>query len=394
MAKKRKRKPKVSLCKKKVFLLAAVIFTLCAALIALNVLFTPAPEKSGKTEYTKTETSKENKTTQKKESTASAKKDTSSKSNSAEKNKASVSEKQKTPASSENSETKKRESEKNKSKAAATASSSGTSTSSGSSSESDKTALQKEVEKLAYVQKPQPVEPKPKFTIPRAQKNAVLVFIFDDAGLSVEKTKKYASLPFPVTIAVLPKLSHTKECADTVRKGGKELILHQPMQSMNLSLNPGPGKITAEMSAWEIMKTVRENLDELGPGVKGMNNHEGSLITSDVLKIGFVMDVCDERGLYFLDSRTTAQTQAPQAALERGTLFYEKNAPYIDNVINYDAMLEEIYKCLDVANKKGTAIMIGHVDKSAAILPSLLNEMYPFLVEKGYSFATPGSLKK
>lgn len=264
------------------------------------------------------------------------------------------------------------------------------------SAKSDSTAVKAaktESSEKTVQQKPQPVEQKPKFTIPPAQNNATLVFIFDDAGLNVEYTKKYATLPFPVTIAVLPKLSRTKECAEAVRNGKKELILHQPMQSMNLNLNPGPGKISAEMGALEIMQTVRENLDELGPAVKGMNNHEGSLITSDLLKIGFVMDVCDERGIYFLDSRTTAETKAPQAALERGTAFYEKNAPYIDNVISYDAMRDEIYKCLAVANKKGTAIMIGHVDKSAAILPSLLNEMYPFLVEKGYRFATPGTLK-
>ena len=165
------------------------------------------------------------------------------------------------------------------------------------------------------------------------------------------------------------------------------------MQSLNLKLDPGPGKISQDMDAYSIMKTVRENLDEIGPGVKGLNNHEGSLITGDVLKIGFVMDVCDERGIYFLDSRTTAQTQAPQAALERGTAFFEKNAPYIDNVISRDEMLKQIYSCLDVANKKGTAIMIGHVDKSATILPALLNELYPHLKAAGYRFATPSMLK-
>ncbi|MBB5219374.1 divergent polysaccharide deacetylase family protein [Treponema rectale] len=250
-------------------------------------------------------------------------------------------------------------------------------------------------ERIASADNRNPVVQLPeKFNIPKASANATLVFIIDDAGLSVEKTKKYTSLPFPVTIAVLPKLSHSKDCAYLVRSSGKELILHQPMQSLNVNLNPGPGAITADMGTYDIARTVKENLDEIGPGVKGMNNHEGSLITSDQIKIGAVLEVCSERGIYFLDSRTTADTKAPQAALERDMAIFEKNAPYIDNVLTREAMLKEIYGCLEVANKKGTAIMIGHVDKSANILPALLTEMYPYLVEKGYRFATPSMLKK
>ncbi len=360
-------------------------------MLAASILLTPGTEVSGRNKAEKTET-----VAVKTEKTAKTEKNDAKLSDQKAKESSKKTESQPKEAAKETSVSKASGEDASQKKASSTASSSSKAdeASSSKSGVAETKSTKTESAEKTVQQKTQSVEPKPKFTIPRAQNNATLVFIFDDAGLNVEYTKKYATLPFPVTIAVLPKLSHTKECAEAVRNGKKELILHQPMQSMNLKLNPGPGKISAEMGAFEIMQTVRENLDELGPDVKGMNNHEGSLITSDVLKIGFVMDVCDERGIYFLDSRTTAETKAPQAALERGTEFYEKNAPYIDNVISYEAMRDEIYRCLDVANKKGTAIMIGHVDKSAAILPSLLNEMYPFLVEKGYSFATPGTLKR
>lgn len=255
--------------------------------------------------------------------------------------------------------------------------------------------LIKPQEKIASADSRKPVSKLPeKFSIPEAAGNATLVFIIDDAGLNVANTKKYTSLPFPVTIAVLPKLSHSKDCAYVVRSSGKELILHQPMQSLNVKLDPGPGAITAGMGTYDIARVVKENIEEIGPGVKGMNNHEGSMITSDLIKIGAVLEVCAEKKIYFLDSRTTADTKAPQAALERDMTIFEKNAPYIDNVLTREAMLKEIYGCLDVANKKGTAIMIGHVDKSANILPALLQEMYPYLKEKGYRFATPSMLGK
>lgn len=147
-----------------------------------------------------------------------------------------------------------------------------------------------------------------------------------------------------------------------------------------------------DMSTYEIAQTVKQNLDELGPYVKGLNNHEGSEVTSNVIKIGTVLDVCQERGIYFLDSRTTAATQAPQAALERDMTIYEKSGPYIDNVISREAMLNQIYRSLEAANKNGSAIVIGHVDKSVKILPALLREMYGELKQAGYVLTTPGRM--
>lgn len=234
----------------------------------------------------------------------------------------------------------------------------------------------------------------PAFKIPPAKNKATIVLVIDDAGLNVENTKKYASLPFPITIAVLPKLSHSKECAQVVHDFGKELILHQPMQSLNKNLDPGPGKITVDMSFSQIESVINENLRELGPFVKGMNNHEGSQVTEDIIRIGAVIDVCQQNGIYFLDSRTTPNTKAPQAALERDIEIFEKSGPYIDNVVDRNAMVEEMYKALDIANKNGKTIIIGHVDKSANVLPQLLLEMYPHIVKAGYSFATPSMLKK
>lgn len=235
--------------------------------------------------------------------------------------------------------------------------------------------------------------PRNRFDIPPASNGATIVIVIDDAGRSVENTKRYAALPFPITIAVLPKLPQSRSCADAVRAAGKEVILHQPMQSMNLNLDPGPGKITADMNSYQIASIIKENLAELGPGVRGMNNHEGSLITSNEIKIGAVLEVCAEKGIYFFDSRTTAETKAPQAALERDMQIFEKAGPYLDNDIDKAKMLERMRETLAYANRHGKALVIGHVDKSVKILPDLLAEMYPEMKAAGYRFATPSMLK-
>lgn len=250
---------------------------------------------------------------------------------------------------------------------------------------------------VASVQKPHGPdggiqEARPKFNIPPANSAAKLAFVIDDGGMSVANVKKYTALPFPITVAVLPGLPHTAECAALVRRDGKELMLHQPMQAKNLGINPGPGAITPDMDSWAIQQVIEKNLGELGPGVKGFNNHEGSLITEDKLKMTFIIDLAMQKGLYFLDSRTTSQTQARQAALELDTHIIERNAPFLDNAVNREEMLAEIYKGLEVANRAGFAVIIGHVDKSAAILPRLLEDMYPELVAKGYVFTTPSRL--
>lgn len=233
----------------------------------------------------------------------------------------------------------------------------------------------------------------PRFDIPKAVNGATVVIVIDDAGRSVENVKRYAALPFPLAIAVLPRLANSRECAQVSRNLGKEVILHQPMQSVNHNLDPGPGKISVDMSFSEISSIIKENLASLGPGVKGMNNHEGSEVTGDVLRIGAVLDACLENRIYFLDSRTTAQTKAPQAALERDMTIFEKAGPYIDNELSREKMLERLYETLRYANNHGHAIVIGHVDKSVNILPDLLSEMYPYMRAAGYRFATPSTLR-
>ncbi|MCR5318778.1 MAG: divergent polysaccharide deacetylase family protein [Treponema sp.] len=250
---------------------------------------------------------------------------------------------------------------------------------------------------LASIQKPHGpdggiLETRPKFNIPPAKNAAKLAFVIDDGGMSPANVKKYTALPFPITVAVLPGLPHTAECAALVRRDGKELMLHQPMQAKNLGINPGPGAITPDMDSWGIQQIIEKNLGELGPGVKGFNNHEGSLITEDKVKMTFIIDLAMQKGLFFLDSRTTSQTQARQAALELDTHIIERNAPFLDNAVNREEMLAEIYKGLEVANRDGFAVIIGHVDKSAAVLPKLLEELYPELLAKGYVFTTPSRL--
>lgn len=389
----RKRKPKVSLDSTRVTVLAAVIVALCVLFLSLSFVFSRAASSSAaeKNISQKEPAAVAVEPAKKLPPAKSAKKKTES---SAKKNAPSS---KKTESSDKTVSTKKTADSAQKKPAAENTASSAAQNAVAKTSVSEKTAAKpsvKEQPHLASAVVPQkPVEELPdrKFNIPKAAPGAKIAFVIDDAGQSVSNLKKYTSLPFDISVAVLPGLSHTKDCAYVVRAAKKELLLHQPMQAENLNLDPGPCAIKPDMSTFEIAQIVKTNLDELGPGVKGMNNHEGSLITGNVIKIGAVLDVAAERGIYFLDSRTTAASMARQAALERDMNIKERDV-FIDDIVNRDKMLEQIYRGIGIANKKGKVIMIGHVDKSAGILPQLLSELYPYLKKNGYTVTVPSRL--
>ncbi|MCQ2596422.1 MAG: divergent polysaccharide deacetylase family protein [Treponema sp.] len=241
--------------------------------------------------------------------------------------------------------------------------------------------------------RPKTEEPKPipssQFNFPQAVNRAQLCILLDDGGQNLDDLKKFLALKIPVTVAVLPKLRDSVSSAAAVRAAPQaELMLHQPMQAVNLNVNPGPGAIKPDMTSSEIRALVQENLAQIGP-VSGMNNHEGSLITADIAKMETVIDVAHMQGIYFLDSRTNVETKIPYVSRELGYGWYERNGYFLDNQKTREEFLKELRKNLDIANKTGCVIMIAHV-WSADYMPALIREVYPELVAKGYSFTTVG----
>lgn len=238
-------------------------------------------------------------------------------------------------------------------------------------------------DKKKTVQTMQPVQPaaKPEKPRKRAPYAGNLTFVFDDAGHNLDQLEYFLRLPFPCTIAVLPGLRYSSESARRIRKAGKQVILHQPMQSVDLHINPGPGAVTPGLSAEQIKNIVRKNLEEIWP-VAGMNNHEGSLMTADEAAMSAVLDVVAEKHIFFLDSRTTARSVVAKVAKEKNMAVWER-AIFIDNDKSRAAMETQIKKGLSIARQKGSAIMIGHV--FTVELAELLTEMYPALIEDGFS---------
>ena len=220
-----------------------------------------------------------------------------------------------------------------------------------------------------------------------AKKVADVYIVLDDGGHNLNHLQPFLNLDIPLTIAVLPELAYSKESALRIKNSGKTLILHQPMQAISLSTDPGPSAIMPGMNAEQIRNLLTKNLDSLSIKI-GLNNHEGSLITADSNAMKVVMEICKERGMFFLDSRTNSQSVCKSVASEYGVKLYERNI-FLDNTPNQADMIAMFKSGIEVAKKNGRVIMIGHV-WSSKNLADVLQKMYDEYYPQGFIF---GELK-
>lgn len=210
-----------------------------------------------------------------------------------------------------------------------------------------------------------------------------LIIVIDDVGYNIQQLEPFLQLPFPLTIAVLPQVEHTAESAAMASDAGKEVILHQPMQALGGN-NPGPGAIYLDMSAQDIESTVTKNLEQL-PQAKGINNHMGSAVTRDEKTMRTVLDLAKNRGIYYLDSLTAPNTATAGLCWELSVPYWERDV-FLDNTGDRQSILHALDEGKKIASSRGASVLIGHVWSSE--LAQTLMDIYPQLVEQGYSLST------
>jgi polysaccharide deacetylase 2 family uncharacterized protein YibQ len=231
---------------------------------------------------------------------------------------------------------------------------------------------------------PAPLAVPPRLPKPQGEgQGATLIIVIDDVGYNLSQLKPFLNLPFPLTIAILPEVDHTRQAAERSKAAGKEVILHQPMQALG-GANPGPGFIKPGMSAEEIETIVSKNLDSL-PEAMGMNNHMGSAMTRDAEGMRIVLDLVKRRGIYYLDSLTAPDTATAALSRELSMPYWERDV-FLDNSGDRQSILKAIEDGKKTASSKGAAVLIGHV--WSAELAQTLADIYPQLVEQGYSLST------
>jgi hypothetical protein len=214
-----------------------------------------------------------------------------------------------------------------------------------------------------------------------------IAFVIDDAGYALSELDPFLDLPGSLSIAVLPGLPHSAEAARRARRSGKTVYLHYPMEPEGPE-DPGPDAILTGMTEETIRDLLGRALDEIGP-VQGLNNHMGSLATADEGTVQAVLSVTRDRGLVFLDSRTTVETVAPRVAARVGVRMAERDV-FLDGEPGIESIRLGMEKARATARKKGHAVVIGHVQNPE--LAAYLARELPALAREGFTLVSPGDL--
>lgn len=192
---------------------------------------------------------------------------------------------------------------------------------------------------------------------PKAARPRVVVVI-DDVGLDVEAARQAMSLPAEIVIAVLPYAPAAPGLAAEARRLGHEVLLHMPMAPEDGAEDPGPDALSASLGAPEIRRRLAAALGRV-PGAIGVNNHMGSGLTQDARAMAAVMAELAPRGLYFLDSRTSARTIAWREAARAGVP-WAMRAVFLDNDVHVWAVEVQLQALEAAARRDGLAVGIGH----------------------------------
>jgi len=207
---------------------------------------------------------------------------------------------------------------------------------------------------------------------------ARLAIIIDDMGYDRALADAVIALPFPLTVSVLPHLPISSEVAEEAHGRGDEVLLHLPMESEVETAKPEEIELRVEMTAEQVSSAVAGMLQTV-PHVVGVNNHQGSLATSDPLLMGALMPVLRERGLFFIDSRTDARTVAFDMARRDGVRAASRKV-FLDDTATRGAIISQLELAARDAARDGFTIAIGH-PRAATI--AALGEEVPRLEARG-----------
>ncbi len=200
---------------------------------------------------------------------------------------------------------------------------------------------------------------KQKAVIQPQKGEAQIAVVIDDIGLSVPFTNQMATIGQPITVSFLPYGASNKEQVNKLRNAGLDVMLHAPMMP-RVPADLAPVTLSPKMSKAEIQEKLLKMMDRFeGTGMRGINNHMGSAFTEDRAAMAAVMEVLQERGMYFLDSKTTSRSVGRAVSKEYGVPYVARDV-FLDNERRYDYIMGQFKATERVAKSKGYAIAIGH----------------------------------
>lgn len=194
--------------------------------------------------------------------------------------------------------------------------------------------------------------PHPQASSPR------LAIILDDVVSDPSAADAIYALHYPLTLSVLPNHPQSAQIAEEAHRRGYQIMLHLPMESIANEM-PEPQELRPGMSSTQVSATLDSMLSTV-PDAVGVNNHQGSLATSNPELMAELMPLLRSHHLFFIDSRTTAATTAYEQAQSAGVPSSFRNVPFLDDIQEAGAIRRQLELAFKEAREKHEAIAIGH----------------------------------
>ncbi len=230
-----------------------------------------------------------------------------------------------------------------------------------------------------YPEKDVPVRPPTaeKKPLPESMRPKVAL-ILDDLGYDRKMAERFLSLDAVMTVSILPYGPVSKTIAHMAEKRGWEIMLHLPMEPQEYPrINPGPGALLTTMGPDELIAQLNSDIDSI-PSIRGVNNHMGSKLTTRSTQLYQIFSILKKHRLFFIDSRTTADTVCKPSARMFHLRFAERDV-FIDHRQDAAFIRKQLRHLVDTAESHGEAIGIAHPH---ALTEQILEEMLPEMERK------------
>lgn len=207
----------------------------------------------------------------------------------------------------------------------------------------------------------------------------MIAIVIDDMGVDTRRAPRAIALPGPLTLSFLTYAHDLDAQTRAALDAGHELMIHIPMEPESNTVDPGPNVLRVEDSIETTLENLKWGLDQFD-GYVGLNNHMGSKFTQNSAGMRAILEEIRERGLLFLDSRTTSVSVAAKISQEIGVPFATRNV-FLDHVDDENEIRLRLAQTERLARKNGAVVAIGHPhDKTLKVL----EEWLPTVAGKGF----------
>ena len=204
-----------------------------------------------------------------------------------------------------------------------------------------------------------PVKPVTRLPQLPGDRPPLVAIIIDDVGYDQHIAEQFMSMEIPLTFSMLPHSPFSRSIVEQARSKGLEIMLHLPMEPNEYpTVKPGPGALLSEMAPDDFIAQLKDDIDQI-QGIKGVNNHMGSKISSSPERMRQIFSILKKQNLFYIDSRTTAETVARPSARLLQLPFAERDI-FIDHFDDPAFIRSQLERLIQRALRQGYAVGIAH----------------------------------